>query len=157
MRYQVRQRGAGDVGRFRRGLGQGSRGLVWARGGLSGPLLMAGEGGEGGGGDEDEDPGLEEVGGLVASSQRCKWCQSTEHGKATCNEQRTWGPEQYRCIVVEEASEASGGLVLLRWPPAGAASDTLEDPTLLAMPSPMCRLLRRVMRRSASRCCSSPS
>ena len=40
MRYQVRQRGAGVFGRFRRGLGQGSLGLVWARGGGDSALTM---------------------------------------------------------------------------------------------------------------------
>ena len=61
MRYQVRPRGAGVFGRFRRGLGQGSLGPVWARGGLSGPLLMADEGGDGVDVEEGADPGLQEV------------------------------------------------------------------------------------------------
>jgi hypothetical protein len=40
MRYQVRPRGAGVFGRFRRGLGQGSLGLVWAPRGGDSALTM---------------------------------------------------------------------------------------------------------------------
>ena len=40
MRYQLRQRGAGVFGRVRRGLGQGSLGLLWAPRGGDSALTM---------------------------------------------------------------------------------------------------------------------
>ena len=97
--------------------------------------------------EQDADLGLEEVWGMGASSQRCKWCLSTEHGHATCNEQRTWGPQKYRCIGVQKASEASGGLVLLRWPPEGGPPDTLEDPAQLAIPTAVAKRLAAAEKR----------
>ena len=44
MRYQVRPRGAGFFGRFRRGLGQGSLGFVWSPRGGDFTLTMPSKG-----------------------------------------------------------------------------------------------------------------